>query len=154
MEETFKIPSPRCRGVAQGSLAWCSATALRQKPTLPLRGRVMKLLRARRTIAVHRGNSQMLKSVAVRCASAIGSGFFSPAKAARQVLPANVKPIHYDLSLAPDIAALTYRGTVAIALDVKAPTSDITLNADGLAFERVTIDGNSTGTASFDTRLH
>ncbi len=114
----------------------------------------MKLLRPPRRIAACRGNSQMLKSVAVLCACALGSGFFSPANAARQVLPANVEPIHYHLSLAPDIAALTYRGTVAIALDVKAPTSYITLNSDGLAFDRVTIDGSRTGTASFDTKLN
>jgi aminopeptidase 2 len=32
----------------------------------------------------------------------------------REVLPANVKPIHYDLTLEPDFANFTYQGTVTI----------------------------------------
>jgi hypothetical protein len=32
----------------------------------------------------------------------------------RQVLPKNVKPIHYDVTLEPDLEKFTYEGTVAI----------------------------------------
>jgi len=32
----------------------------------------------------------------------------------RQVLPANVKPLHYDLTLEPDFRHFTYQGTVTI----------------------------------------
>jgi hypothetical protein len=32
----------------------------------------------------------------------------------REVLPANVKPVHYDLTLEPDFANFTYQGTVTI----------------------------------------
>lgn len=32
----------------------------------------------------------------------------------REVLPANVKPTHYDLTLEPDFEKFTYEGTVII----------------------------------------
>ena len=32
----------------------------------------------------------------------------------REVLPKNVKPIHYDLTLEPDFEKFTYEGTVII----------------------------------------
>jgi aminopeptidase N len=76
-----------------------------------------------------------------------------PAHSAPQTLPDNVVPVHYDLALSPDVKSLTWRGTVVIALDVKTATADVTLNADGLAFDRAVIDGNRVGVPSFDTRL-
>ena len=33
---------------------------------------------------------------------------------AREVLPANVKPIHYDLTLEPDFEKFSYEGSVII----------------------------------------
>lgn len=35
-------------------------------------------------------------------------------KNARVVLPTNVKPLHYDLTLEPDFERFTYEGTVVI----------------------------------------
>ena len=32
----------------------------------------------------------------------------------REVLPANVKPLHYDLTLEPDFENFSYEGTVVI----------------------------------------
>lgn len=32
----------------------------------------------------------------------------------REVLPANVKPLHYDLTLEPDFEKFTYEGSVTI----------------------------------------
>ena len=32
----------------------------------------------------------------------------------REVLPTNVKPLHYDLTLEPDFEKFTYEGTVVI----------------------------------------
>jgi aminopeptidase 2 len=32
----------------------------------------------------------------------------------REVLPTNVTPVHYDLTLEPDFEKFTYKGTVAI----------------------------------------
>jgi aminopeptidase 2 len=34
--------------------------------------------------------------------------------ASREVLPTNVKPIHYDLTLEPDFEKFTYEGSVTI----------------------------------------
>jgi len=34
----------------------------------------------------------------------------------REVLPANVKPTHYDITLEPDLEAFTYTGKVIIEL--------------------------------------
>lgn len=35
-------------------------------------------------------------------------------KNARVLLPTNVKPVHYDLTLEPDFEKFTYEGTVVI----------------------------------------
>ncbi|KAK2794815.1 Aminopeptidase 2 mitochondrial [Onygenales sp. PD_10] len=47
----------------------------------------------------------------------------------REVLPTNVKPLHYDLTLEPDFEKFTYEGTVVIDLDVVEDTTSISLNA-------------------------
>ncbi|KAI4206462.1 MAG: hypothetical protein LQ346_001088 [Caloplaca aetnensis] len=47
----------------------------------------------------------------------------------REVLPANVKPLHYDLTLEPNFSKFTYKGKVVIDLDVKEDTKSIALNS-------------------------
>nr|POE63591.1 aminopeptidase 2 [Quercus suber] len=46
----------------------------------------------------------------------------------REVLPKNVKPLHYDLTLEPDLEKFTYEGHVTIELDVVEDTKSISLN--------------------------
>ncbi len=46
----------------------------------------------------------------------------------RQVLPKNVKPLHYDLVLEPNFETFKYEGEVTIDLDVKEDTTSISLN--------------------------
>jgi aminopeptidase 2 len=46
----------------------------------------------------------------------------------REILPANIIPRHYDLTLEPDFKKLTYEGCVTIDLDVVEDTKDISLN--------------------------
>lgn len=46
----------------------------------------------------------------------------------REILPANVIPRHYDLTLEPDFEKLTYEGTVIIDLDVAEESKSISLN--------------------------
>ena len=58
----------------------------------------------------------------------------------RIVLPTDVQPVRYDLSIATDAAHMTFTGTVKIALDVKSATKTIELNAADLAFKTVTLD--------------
>ena len=71
----------------------------------------------------------------------------------REVLPADVVPLHYELALAPDAAALTFTGKVSISIRVLAPTPSITLNAVGLAFDHATLDGGADSKVTFDEKL-
>jgi aminopeptidase 2 len=46
----------------------------------------------------------------------------------RQILPANVKPFHYDLRLEPDFDTCRTEGSVSIDLDIFETSKSITLN--------------------------
>lgn len=46
----------------------------------------------------------------------------------REILPANVIPKHYDLTLEPDFVKFTFAGDVVIDLDVVEDTKSISLN--------------------------
>ncbi|KAG0231570.1 Aminopeptidase 2 mitochondrial [Actinomortierella wolfii] len=50
----------------------------------------------------------------------------------RVVLPTNVKPTHYDLTLTPDLVNFTFTGQVLVNLDINQPTTTITLNSNQL----------------------
>ncbi|KAL1611048.1 Aminopeptidase 2 mitochondrial [Nothophoma quercina] len=50
----------------------------------------------------------------------------------REVLPTNVKPTHYDLTLEPDFEKFTYEGEVTIDLDVAEDSTSISLNTNEL----------------------
>lgn len=71
----------------------------------------------------------------------------------REVLPDSVVPIHYDLALSPDADTLIFSGTVSITVEVKAATSDIVLNADGLVLDHRTIDGEEDVSVAMDEKL-
>jgi len=71
----------------------------------------------------------------------------------RQVLPDGVLPLHYDVLLSPDAEALTFRGAVGIDLDVRAATSEVILNAEGLDFDRVALDGSAPESVSFEESI-
>lgn len=63
----------------------------------------------------------------------------------REILPANVIPRHYDLTLEPDFAKFTYQGHVIIDLDVAEDTTDISLNTLELKINSTKIiSGSST----------
>ncbi len=66
-------------------------------------------------------------------------------------LPRSVRPSHYDLTIVPDAAALSFTGKVAITIDVVTATDTITLNAIDMTFGPVTLAttaGKPVGTAS------
>ncbi|KAF9907526.1 Aminopeptidase 2 mitochondrial [Linnemannia zychae] len=50
----------------------------------------------------------------------------------RVVLPTNVRPTHYDLTLTPDLTTFNFHGFVLINLDINKPTTAITLNSNQL----------------------
>jgi aminopeptidase N/puromycin-sensitive aminopeptidase len=66
-----------------------------------------------------------------------------------QRLPANVKPEHYALQIAPDIANASFSGTETIDVTLAAPAKTITLNALELQIPSATANGEA-GTVSFD----
>ena len=57
----------------------------------------------------------------------------------RDVLPANVKPVHYDLTLDPDFEKFTYDGSVVIDLQVAEDTSSISLNSNEIEIKSATV---------------
>ena len=46
----------------------------------------------------------------------------------REILPANVIPKHYDLTLEPDFKNFTFKGTVIVDLAVAEDSTSISLN--------------------------
>lgn len=56
-------------------------------------------------------------------------------------LPLGVEPVSYDLTVAPDLTALTFTGHVAIAVDMRGGGDRITLNALNLDIKNANIDG-------------
>ncbi|WP_343729663.1 M1 family metallopeptidase [Duganella sp.] len=66
----------------------------------------------------------------------------APAAKTAQVttqLPRNAVPTHYAVSLTPDAASSTFSASVTIALEVRQPTSSLTLNAADLKFSAAAI---------------
>ena len=54
-------------------------------------------------------------------------------------LPENVRPVHYRLTLEPDLTAFTFMGQEEIEVTVEALTAEITLNASELNISRATV---------------
>ena len=63
----------------------------------------------------------------------------TPGAAAAQRLPDTVTPIHYDITVAPDLAAAKFTGEETIRVRVSRPTPAIVLNAAEIAFQEVTV---------------
>lgn len=62
----------------------------------------------------------------------------------REILPANVIPRHYDLTLEPDFEKLTYEGKVIIDLDVEEDTTSISVNTLELKIHSTKVLSGST----------
>jgi len=61
----------------------------------------------------------------------------------REVLPKNVKPLHYDLTLEPNFETFKYEGTVIIDLDVVEDTTSISLNTIDIDIKETTVRSGS-----------
>ena len=46
----------------------------------------------------------------------------------REILPGNVIPRHYDITLEPDFKTFTYKGTIVVDLDVVEDSTSVSLN--------------------------
>ncbi|EMC91137.1 hypothetical protein BAUCODRAFT_39278 [Baudoinia panamericana UAMH 10762] len=67
----------------------------------------------------------------------------------REVLPKNVKPTHYDVTLEPNFETFKFEGSVTISLDVKDATKSITLNTVDLEIHETKVSsGDRTISAS------
>lgn len=62
----------------------------------------------------------------------------------REILPANVIPRHYNLTLEPDFKKLTYEGKVIIDLDVEEDTTSISVNTLELKIHSTRVLSGST----------
>ncbi|PGH30025.1 aminopeptidase 2 [[Emmonsia] crescens] len=70
------------------------------------------------------------------------------ALAGREILPTNVKPLHYDLTLEPDFEKFTYKGTVVIDLDTVEDTNSISLNSTDIDIHTSAVSANGVEVAS------
>jgi hypothetical protein len=55
-------------------------------------------------------------------------------------LPKTVVPAHYEIDITPNFEELTFRGNVAIDVDVVEPVSSILINAHQLTIGQVTVE--------------
>jgi aminopeptidase N len=62
----------------------------------------------------------------------------------------NARPTHYDITIAPNIEALTFTGQTNIDLTLAEASNSITLNATALEFTRVRLDDRTTPQVSFN----
>ncbi|KAF2725507.1 hypothetical protein K431DRAFT_280881 [Polychaeton citri CBS 116435] len=60
----------------------------------------------------------------------------------REVLPKNVKPVHYDLTLEPNLKTFEYEGKVTIDLDVVEDTTSISLNTLDLELHETKVEAD------------
>ncbi|KAK9478829.1 peptidase family M1-domain-containing protein [Lipomyces japonicus] len=58
----------------------------------------------------------------------------------REILPQNVKPLNYNLTLEPDFEKFTFDGTVDIVLDVFETSRDVTVNSLEITVHSAAVD--------------
>ena len=61
------------------------------------------------------------------------------ATASAQRLPAGITPIHYDITVVPDLAAARFRGEVTIKVRLDKPAASVVLNAAEITFREVSV---------------
>ncbi|CCE83179.1 Piso0_003751 [Millerozyma farinosa CBS 7064] len=69
----------------------------------------------------------------------------------REVLPTNIKPLHYDVTLEPNFDTFTFDGHAKIDLDVKEVSHSITLNCLELTLHKTSLNGGEIRKVDFDT---
>jgi aminopeptidase N len=68
-------------------------------------------------------------------------------------LPRTVRPTAYDIKLEPDAAALTFRGNIAIAIEVLSPVESITLNSIDMKFGKVRLTDSKGSSVAADPKI-
>ncbi|CAK7268956.1 Aminopeptidase 2 mitochondrial [Sporothrix epigloea] len=82
------------------------------------------------------------------CRYSGADGGVTVVNAGRELLPADVVPKHYDLTLEPDFSKFTFEGTVVIDLDVVNDTSSVSLHTLELDVHSVKVSSNGTVVSS------
>ena len=86
--------------------------------------------------------------------AALACGFHAEASETTERLPArlptDVAPVHYDLHLEPNAAALTFNGRETIDIVVQRETTSIVLNALDLEVGEATLDGVTPAAVTLD----
>ncbi|KAI8639305.1 aminopeptidase [Parasitella parasitica] len=70
----------------------------------------------------------------------------------RQILPANVRPLHYDLELTPNLETFVYDGKVKVNLSVVDETSVIVLNANEINITKAAVVVGKDSYSAIDTQ--
>lgn len=86
-------------------------------------------------------------SIARRYCSAMCS---STPSTEREILPTNVKPLLYDLTLEPFFDSFTYNGDLSIDLSVQEDTSSIVLNSLEIEISKAEVNGSAVSKISYD----
>ncbi|PHH81294.1 hypothetical protein CDD82_1093 [Ophiocordyceps australis] len=81
----------------------------------------------------------MCKTLALADTMAMGGGGASTFSGGRELLPANVIPKHYHVTLEPDLEKFTFDGTVVIDLDVVDDSTSISVNTLEIDIHNVTV---------------
>lgn len=68
----------------------------------------------------------------------------------REVLPTNVKPLRYDLTLEPLFDSFTFNGELTIDLQVKESSDSVTVNLLEIEIQHADVDGEKVKKVSFD----
>ncbi len=69
------------------------------------------------------------------------------------VLPSNVKPTKYRMTLQPDLASFTFKGEQTVDIEIVEPTARIKLNAAEMEISRISLIRNGSATAAHSISL-
>ena len=69
------------------------------------------------------------------------------------VLPSNVKPTKYRMTLQPNLASFTFKGEQTVDIEIVEPTARIKLNAAELEISRVSLVRNGSATVAHSISL-
>ncbi len=103
----------------------------------------MRMLTLAAAFSLGAGQISLALGQSLPAASAVADKATGYAQQGPIMLPAAVRPEHYDLLVQPDASKLIFKGSLKIHLIVISATSTITLNAADLDFDGVNLVGRS-----------